>query len=174
MLMKKRKYKVFLSFLLAITMVLTAIMPNAAMIVHAAGSTIKDKTQKASSTQTVMNAADVNTLEMDMSNATVTYSGSLSEKGEAADWSNSETEKGKEKEKLGKAIAGKLDAGKINGTDKSYWVKYSGLKMGDGTYDLKVSIENAHGKISGQKAHTFLSSRKIQPVCVILGMSMLP
>ena len=149
MLMKKRKYKVFLSFLLAITMVLTAIMPNAAMIVHAAGSTIKDKTQKASSTQTVMNAADVNTLEMDMSNATVTYSGSLSEKGEAADWSNSETEKGKEKEKLGKAIAGKLDAGKINGTDKSYWVKYSGLKMGDGTYDLKVSIENAHGKISG-------------------------
>ena len=117
---KKRKFKVFMSFLLAIAMVLTSILPSGAMIAYAADQTIKDKTDNASSTKVVMDAADVNTLEMDMSNATVTYSNSLSETGAAADWSNSETEKGTEKENLGKAIAGTLDASKINGTDKSY------------------------------------------------------
>ena len=146
---KKRKFKVFMSFLLAIAMVLTSILPSGAMIVHAADQTIKDKTDSASSTKVVMDAAKVNTLEMDMSNATVTYSKSLSETGAAADWSNAETEKGAEKDNLGKAIAGNLDADKINGTDKSYWVKYSGIKMGQGTYDLEVSVESAHGKISG-------------------------
>ena len=146
---KKRKFKVFMSFLLAIAMVLTSILPSEAMIAYAADQTIKDKTDSASSTKVVMDAADVNTLEMDMSNATVTYSKSLSETGAAADWSNSETEKGAEKDNLGKAIAGNLDASKINGTDKSYWVKYSGIKMGEKPYDLEISVESAHGKISG-------------------------
>ena len=128
---------------------LTSILPSGAMIAYAADQTIKDKTDSASSTKVVMDAADVNTLEMDMSNATVTYSKSLSETGAAADWSNSETEKGAEKDNLGKAIAGNLDASKINGTDKSYWVKYSGIKMGEKPYDLEISVESAHGKISG-------------------------
>ena len=126
---KKRKFKVFMSFLLAIAMVLTSILPSGAMIAYAADQTIKDKTDSASSTKVVMDAADVNTLEMDMSNATVTYSNLLSENGEAADWSNAETEAGAEKENLGKAIAGNLDADRINSTDKSYWVKYSGIKL---------------------------------------------
>lgn len=162
---KKRKFKVFMSFLLAIAMVLTSILPSGAMIAYAADQTIKDKTDNASSTKVVMDAADVNTLEMDMSNATVTYSNSLSETGAAADWSNSETEKGTEKENLGKAIAGTLDASKINGTDKSYWIKYSNIKMGNQNYDLEVSIENAHGKISGAEG-PYISFFKKNPASI--------
>ena len=162
---KKRKFKVFMSFLLAFAMVLTSILPSGAMIAYAADQTIKDKTDSASSTKVVMDAADVNTLEMDMSNATVTYSNSLSETGTAADWSNSETEKGSEKEHLGKAIAGTLDASKINGTDKSYWVKYSGIKMGTKPYDLEVSVEGAHGKISGAEG-PYISFFKKNPASI--------
>ena len=57
------------------------------------------------------------------------------------------------KKRLGSPIAGKLNADKINGTDKSYWVKYKNLTLDAGDtnkrYDLTISVEAAHGKISG-------------------------
>ena len=85
-----------------------------------------------------------------MENATVTYSSSLATDNAAARWAKKEM-KDSEKPKLGTPIAGKLDASKINDSNNGYWIKYSGVTL-DGAekgqkYDLKVSVEQAHGTV---------------------------
>lgn len=61
--------------------------------------------------------------------------------------------KDSEKPKLGTPIAGKLNANKINDSNNGYWIKYSGITLNGAEkgekYDLKVSVEEAHGAISG-------------------------
>lgn len=145
-----KNLKTTISYLMAFVMILTSIMPTSIPVFAAGGATLKEAiANSGSDVVETMNAKEVNKLSMNITDDTVvTYSSKLSTSGSAVNWVEDDL-KPAEKERLGKPIAGTLDASAINGSDNAYWIKYSNLEMGEKTYDLTVSVESAHGKISG-------------------------
>ena len=140
------------SVVMATAMAVTTAVPGTAIVANAETTTIKTRVKNSDKKQNTINAADMNKLSINTENATVTYSSSLATDNAAAKWAKKEM-KDSEKPKLGTPIAGKLDASKINDSNNGYWIKYSGVTL-DGAekgqkYDLKVSVEQAHGAISG-------------------------
>lgn len=147
-----RSLKKIASVVMATAMAVTTAVPGTAIVANAETTTIKTRVKNSDKKQNTINAADMNKLSINTENATVTYSSSLATDNAAARWAKKEM-KDSEKPKLGTPIAGKLDASKINDSNNGYWIKYSGVTL-DGAekgqkYDLKVSVEQAHGAISG-------------------------
>lgn len=140
------------SVVMATAMAVTTAVPGTAIVANAETTTIKTRVKNSDKKQNTINAADMNKLSINTENATVTYSSSLATDNAAAKWAKKEM-KDSEKPKLGTPIAGKLDANKINDSNNGYWIKYSGITLNGAEkgekYDLKVSVEEAHGAISG-------------------------
>ncbi|MCB6935275.1 isopeptide-forming domain-containing fimbrial protein, partial [Anaerobutyricum hallii] len=140
------------SVVMATAMAVTTAVPGTAIVANAETTTIKTRVKNSDKKQNTINAADMNKLSINTENATVTYSSSLATDNAAAKWAKKEM-KDSEKPKLGTPIAGKLNANKINDSNNGYWIKYSGITLNGAEkgekYDLKVSVEEAHGAISG-------------------------
>ena len=147
-----RSLKKIASVVMATAMAVTTAVPGTAIVANAETTTIKTRVKNSDKKQNTINAADMNKLSINTENATVTYSSSLATDNAAAKWAKKEM-KDSEKPKLGTPIAGKLDASKINDSNNGYWIKYSGITLNGAEkgekYDLKVSVEEAHGAISG-------------------------
>ena len=147
-----RSLKKIASVVMATAMAVTTAVPGTAIVANAETTTIKTRVKNSDKKQNTINAADMNKLSINTENATVTYSSSLATDNAAAKWAKKEM-KDSEKPKLGTPIAGKLNANKINDSNNGYWIKYSGITLNGAEkgekYDLKVSVEEAHGAISG-------------------------
>lgn len=147
-----RSLKKIASVVMATAMAVTTAVPGTAIVANAETTTIKTRVKNSDKKQNTINAADMNKLSINTENATVTYSSSLATDNAAAKWAKKEM-KDSEKPKLGTPIAGKLDANKINDSNNGYWIKYSGITLNGAEkgekFDLKVSVEQAHGAISG-------------------------
>lgn len=142
------------SVVMATAMAVTTAVPGTAITANAETTTMKALVNSSKNKTTLVNSKNVNKLSLSKSDDfDYECSSSLSKSGAAATWANKEMKGDTEKKRLGTPIAGKLDASKINGTDKSYWIKYKNLTLDSGNknkkYDLIIAVEGAHGEISG-------------------------
>lgn len=142
------------SVVMATAMAVTTAVPGTAITANAETTTMKALVNSSKNKTTLVNSKNVNKLSLSKSDDfDYECSSSLSKSGAAATWANKEMKSDTEKKRLGTPIAGKLDASKINGTDKSYWIKYKNLTLDSGNknkkYDLIIAVEGAHGEISG-------------------------
>ena len=142
------------SVVMATAMAVTTAVPGTAITANAETTTMKALVDSSKNKTTLVNSKNVNKLSLSKSDDfDYECSSSLSKSGAAAAWANKEMKGDTEKKRLGTPIAGKLDASKINGTDKSYWIKYKNLTLDSGyknkKYDLIIAVEGAHGEISG-------------------------
>ena len=142
------------SVVMATAMAVTTAVPGTAITANAETTTMKALVNSSKNKITLVNSKNVNKLSLSKSDDfDYECSSSLSKSGAAATWANKEMKDDTEKKRLGTPIAGKLDASKINGTDKSYWIKYKNLTLDSGNknkkYDLIIAVEGAHGEISG-------------------------
>lgn len=160
------------SVVMATAMAVTTAVPGTAIVANAETTTIKTRVKNSDKKQNTINAADMNKLSINTENATVTYSSSLATDNAAAKWAKKEM-KDSEKPKLGTPIAGKLNANKINDSNNGYWIKYSGITLNGAEkgekYDLKVSVEEAHGAISGADG-PYIAFHKKSPTSIRYGV----
>ena len=120
-----RSLKKIASVVMATAMAVTTAVPGTAITANAADTTMKALINSSKNKTTLVNSKVVNKLSLSKSeDYDFDCSSSLSKSGDAATWANKEMAGDAEKKRLGSPIAGKLNADKINGTDKSYWVKY--------------------------------------------------
>lgn len=149
-----RSLKKIASVVMATAMAVTTAVPGTAITANAETTTMKALVNSSKNKTTLVNSKNVNKLSLSKSDDfDYECSSSLSKSGAAATWANKEMKGDTEKKRLGTPIAGKLDASKINDTDKSYWIKYKNLTLDSGNknkkYDLIIAVEGAHGEISG-------------------------
>lgn len=142
------------SVVMATAMAVTTAVPGTAITANAETTTMKALVNSSKNKTILVNSKNVNKLSLSKSDDfDYECSSSLSKSGAAATWADKEMKGDTEKKRLGTPIAGKLDASKINGTDKSYWIKYKNLTLDSGNknkkYDLIIAVEGAHGEISG-------------------------
>lgn len=152
--------KIFNKAISAVTTTLLAFTTLASAIpvtTYAASATVKSKTELKKQSDPAGAGFGTFVFNSNSSNGvTFTHSKNLKKAvktGAKKDWIWQDRDEGGDsadnKKRLGDAWISKLES------DKTYWVKYSGVKKKDTTktYDVKVVFDNPKGEISGAEGH---------------------